>query len=98
MLVFIISGEWDAPSWVARPGGAARRRQRHYLAFGEIGARPLSKRLSISVIFLIYIVVGIIIAVSKHYITIGLLKVVGSALLAVFLWWLTLLGVNLHLH
>jgi hypothetical protein len=58
----------------------------------------LNKRLSISVIFLIYIVVGIIIAVSKHYITIGVLKVIGSAVLAVFLWWLTLLGVNLHLH
>jgi hypothetical protein len=42
--------------------------------------------------------VGIIIAVSKHYITIGVLKVIGSARLAVFLWWLTLLGVNLHLH
>jgi hypothetical protein len=58
----------------------------------------LNKKLSISVVFLLYIVVGIIIAVSKHYITIGVLKVIGSALLAVFLWWLTLLGVNLHLH
>lgn len=45
----------------------------------------------------IYIVVGIVIAVSRHYITVGLLKVVGSALLVVFLWWLTLLGVNLHI-
>jgi hypothetical protein len=58
----------------------------------------LNKKLTISVFFLIYLVVGIIIAVSKHYITIGVLKVIGSALLAVFLWWLTLLGVNLHLH
>jgi hypothetical protein len=46
----------------------------------------------------IYIVVGIIIAVSRHYITIAWLKIVASALLAVFLWWLVLLGVNLHLR
>ena len=58
----------------------------------------MNKRLSISVLGLIYIVVGIIIAVSKHYITIGWLKVVASGVLAVFLWWLLLLGVNLHLH
>ena len=52
----------------------------------------MNKRISISVVGLIYIVVGIIIAVSRHYITIGWLKVIGSALLAVFLWWLLLLG------
>ena len=58
----------------------------------------MNKRVTVSLVGLIYIVVGIIIAVSKHYITIGWLKVVASALLAVFLWWLLLLGVNLHLH
>jgi hypothetical protein len=58
----------------------------------------VNKRLSISLLGLIYIVAGIIIAVSKHYITIAWLKVVASGLLAVFLWWLLLLGVNLHLH
>ncbi|HET9895124.1 MAG TPA: hypothetical protein VFQ44_09335 [Streptosporangiaceae bacterium] len=58
----------------------------------------MNKRISISLVGLIYIVVGIIVAVSRHYITIGWLKLVGSALLAVFLWWLLLLGVNLHLH
>jgi undecaprenyl pyrophosphate phosphatase UppP len=58
----------------------------------------VNKKLSISVIGLIYIVVGIIIAVSRHYITIWWLKVIASGVLAVFLWWLVLLGVNLHLH
>lgn len=58
----------------------------------------MNKKLSISVIGLIYIVVGIIIAVNRGYITVSLLKVIGSALLAVFLWWLLLLGVNLHIH
>jgi hypothetical protein len=51
-----------------------------------------------TVIFLIYIVVGFVIAVSRHYLTIGVLKTVGSALLCIFLWWLPLLGVNLHIH
>jgi len=58
----------------------------------------MNKRYSISLFAIIYVVVGIIIAVGHHYITVGLLKVLGSALLAVFLWWLVLLGVNLHLH
>jgi hypothetical protein len=47
---------------------------------------------------LIYIIIGIIVAVARHYITVGLLKVDGSAVLAVLLWWLPLLGVNLHLN
>lgn len=58
----------------------------------------MNKKLSISVLGLIYIIVGIIIAVSKNYITIAWLKVVASGVLAVLLWWLLLLGVNLHLH
>jgi hypothetical protein len=55
-------------------------------------------RRPISLVFLIYIIVGIVIAWEKHYITVGLLKGVLSALLAIFLWWLPLLGVNLHMH
>ncbi|HEY7920596.1 MAG TPA: hypothetical protein VIE45_13120 [Streptosporangiaceae bacterium] len=47
---------------------------------------------------MIYIIVGIVVAWEKHYITVGLLKGVLSALLAIFLWWLPLLGVNLHIH
>ena len=52
----------------------------------------------IGLVGLIYIIVGIVVAWEKHYITVGLLKVVLSALLAIFLWWLPLLGVNLHIH
>lgn len=58
----------------------------------------MNKRAMVMLLGLIYIVVGIIIAVSKSYITIAWVKMVASALLAVFLWWLVLLGVNLHLH
>jgi hypothetical protein len=49
-------------------------------------------------LFLIYVIIGIVVAWEKHYITVGLLKGVLSALLAIFLWWLALLGVNLHIH
>jgi hypothetical protein len=51
-----------------------------------------------SLLLLIYILIGIIVAFSRSYITFWLLKGILSALLAIFLWWLPLLGVNLHIH
>jgi hypothetical protein len=48
--------------------------------------------------WIIYLVVGVVIAWIHHYIGLALLKVAASALLAVFLWFLVLLGVNLHVH
>jgi hypothetical protein len=51
----------------------------------------------ISFVGLIYILIGIFVAWDRHYITIGLLKRVLSALLAIFLWFLVLLGVSLHI-
>jgi hypothetical protein len=50
----------------------------------------------ISFVGLIYILIGIFVAWDHDYITIGLLKRVLSALLAIFLWVLILLGVSLH--
>jgi hypothetical protein len=50
----------------------------------------------ISFIGLIYILIGIFVAWDHGYITLGLLKRVLSALLAVFLWVLVLFGINLH--
>ena len=52
----------------------------------------------VSLVFAIYIIIGLVVAVERHYITVNLLKWVFSALLAIFLWWLPLLGVNLHIH
>jgi hypothetical protein len=52
----------------------------------------------IGLVGLIYIIIGIVVAWEKHYITVDLLKGILSALLAIFLWWLPLLGVNLHIH
>jgi membrane-bound ClpP family serine protease len=49
------------------------------------------------IIGLIYIIIGIIVAVDRNYITVALLKALLSAILAILLWWLVLLGVNLHI-
>ena len=49
-------------------------------------------------IFVIYFIVGVVIAWTHAYIGLALLKVAASALMAIFLWWLVLLGVNLHVH
>jgi hypothetical protein len=47
---------------------------------------------------LIYVLVGIFIAWTHHYISVDLLRRIGSALLAIFLWVLILLGIDLHIH
>jgi hypothetical protein len=50
-----------------------------------------------SLIGLIWIIVGVIVAWIHDYITVGFLKQVASVLLAIFLWFLPLLGVDLHI-
>jgi hypothetical protein len=52
----------------------------------------------VSLVFVVYIIIGLVVAWEKHYITVNLLKGLLSALLAILLWWLPLLGVNLHIH
>ena len=51
-----------------------------------------------SLAFLIYVVIGIIVAWDRGYIFYTWLKTTASILLAIFLWWLVLLGVNVHVH
>jgi hypothetical protein len=51
-----------------------------------------------SLTFLIYLIIGIAIAWDRGYVTVTWLKSLASGLLAVFLWWLVLLGVNLHVR
>jgi len=46
----------------------------------------------------IWVLIGIVVAWERHYITVVILKLVLSALLAIFLWPLILLGVSLHIH
>ena len=51
-----------------------------------------------SLLFLIYIGVGLVVAATHHYFAhLGSLRAIISAILAVVLWPLVLLGVNLHI-
>jgi hypothetical protein len=50
-----------------------------------------------SLLGLIYVLVGIYIAFAYDYIGIALIKRILSVLLAIFLWPLVLLGVDLHI-
>lgn len=54
-------------------------------------------RPGISLIGLIYIIIGVFVAWDRGYIDVELLRKVASALLAIFLWFLVLLGVDLHI-
>jgi hypothetical protein len=47
---------------------------------------------------IIWVIVGLVVAWTHSYITVYLLKLVLSALLAIFLWPLVLLGISLHIH
>jgi len=53
---------------------------------------------SFSLLGLIYLIVGIVVAWKHDYLNLAFLKILLSALLAVVLWFLVLLGVNLHIH
>ncbi|HXA61106.1 MAG TPA: hypothetical protein VNW94_18250 [Streptosporangiaceae bacterium] len=47
---------------------------------------------------LIYIIIGVFVAWDRGYLDPGILRTIASALLAIVLWFLVLLGVNLHVH
>jgi hypothetical protein len=49
-------------------------------------------------LFIIWVVVGIVIAWEHSYITLHIVEVVLSAVLTILLWPLVLIGVNLHIH
>ena len=57
-----------------------------------------TRRHSISLVGLIYLIIGLVVAWQKGYLTTDILKIVLSALLAIFLWFLVLLGVDLHVR
>ena len=52
----------------------------------------------ISLIGLIYLIIGVFVAWDKGYLNPDLLRKFASALLAILLWFLVLLGVDLHIH
>jgi hypothetical protein len=52
----------------------------------------------IGIVFLLYLAIGIFVAWARGYLHLALLKGILSAVLAILLWWLALLGINLHVH
>ena len=55
--------------------------------------------LRINLLAVIYLVVGVVVAATHHYFRhLGTLRLIASAGLAVVLWPLVLLGVNVHIH
>ena len=56
-------------------------------------------RAGIGLLPLIYLIVGAIVAATHHYYAhLHSLKGIGSAVLAILLWPLLFLGINLHIH
>jgi hypothetical protein len=52
-----------------------------------------------SLIGIIYLVIGVVVASTHHYLRhLHALRPIASAVLAVVLWPIVLLGANLHLH
>jgi hypothetical protein len=55
-------------------------------------------RLFRSLLFVVYIIIGVVVAAGHHYFEhLDALKPIASAVLAVLLWPLVLFGVSLHL-
>ncbi len=48
------------------------------------------------IVISLYLIIGIVIAWDHGYLGLAWLRTLASVVLAVFLWWLVLLGVNLH--
>ena len=49
-------------------------------------------------IILLYLIVGVFVAWNRSYLTPALLRAFFSAILGILLWFLLLLGANLHVH
>jgi hypothetical protein len=47
----------------------------------------------------VWLIIGLIVAGAHHYFTnVATLRLIGSAILAIVLWPLVLVGVDLHIH
>jgi hypothetical protein len=62
------------------------------------GVEGMSFRWLRNFLILVYVVVGCWVAWDHGYLGLGFLRTLASALLAIVLWWLVPLGVNLHVH
>jgi hypothetical protein len=64
-----------------------------------VGTYPARRGSSVSLLMVVYLVAGGIVAATHHYWSnVHTLKAIISALLATILWPLILVGVNLHIH
>jgi hypothetical protein len=61
-------------------------------------SRNMSAKWLRTVIVALYLIIGGFIAWEHGYLGVGWLRSLASAILAIFLWWLIPLGVNLHIH
>ena len=50
------------------------------------------------IVIIHYIAIGVFVAWARGYLHLWLLKAILSVVLAILLWWLALLGINLHVH
>ena len=56
------------------------------------------RRLFVAVVFVVYLVIGVVVASGHHYFEhLDALKPIASAVIAVLLWPLILFGINLHI-
>jgi hypothetical protein len=63
------------------------------------GTATVGPRLNIGFLGLVYIIVGALVAATHHYYAhLHGLKPIVSAVLAILLWPLLLVGINLHVH
>jgi hypothetical protein len=62
------------------------------------GVTGMSGRWVRNLIILLYLIIGGFIAWDHGYLGLAWLRTLASAILAILLWWLVLLGVNLHIH
>lgn len=66
---------------------------------GRPGYAPRRMRGLRTILFLVYLVIGFVVATNRDYLdSLDSLREVISAILAVVLWPLVLLGVNLHIR
>jgi hypothetical protein len=62
------------------------------------GVTDMSGRWLRNLIVLLYLIIGGVIAWDHGYLGLSWLRPLASGILAILLWWLVLLGVNLHIH
>jgi hypothetical protein len=55
------------------------------------------RRRDVGLVVLIWLLIGLVVAVQRGYLTVALLKLIVSAILAIVLWPLVLLGISFHL-